>query len=236
MNLNYRQFNQFFKVDKKLGEGSFGVVYKVLYKKNYYALKIIFKPDSDTIREAQTLINLNRYSLDVVKYYGYFYYYNYLCLLMEYIEGRTVFDYFARRRPITEWVKFAKWLLMTVSLLHHLGVRHRDIKPDNIIKTKNGYKLIDFGLACQVNKTCKSKEVWPKYFSAPEVWAGRYVDFKANDNYQVGATLYFILTYRLPIIYQPLPNFKYNNVLQGLLNTNVYQRLTSQQALNLLKN
>ncbi len=258
---NHKQilnFNQVFKVSQKIGEGSFGSVFKItdnLSGKNY-ALKIIKKVDEVTIKEVNMLAytsQLSSINKDIVHYYDYFYYFNYFCILMEYVEGITIFKYFSIKRPLNQWIKFAKWLLLTVNKLHQLNIIHRDIKPDNIIIYKNTYKLIDFGLSCQLNSRnpnlkCKLEKVWPKIFTAPEIWSNVNLNYyKGNDNYACGMTLYYIYTLKLPYtynnngdiispIYHPLYSFKYNSILHGLLMLNPRKRFTVNYALTLLNN
>ncbi len=230
MNLNYQRqilnFNQVFRVEKKLGQGSFGIVLKVIYQGRPYALKIIKDFTVETAREIKNLAILGKYQLDVVRYYTYFFYLNYPCILMEYIDGVTVLLYFNQKRPFTEWVKFAKWLFTTIIRLHNLNIVHRDIKPDNIIKTKKGFKLVDFGLSCQPNINCRKNELWPKDFSPLNT-----TNFKAADNYQCAATLYYLLAHRVPnpFHYEALP-YPVNYLIKGLL----LQRLSAEQALSYL--
>lgn len=252
-------FNQVFKVDKKLGEGAYGYVIKITNKFNNqsFALKVIKNADINTVREIGILIELTSYDYinkNVVRYYDYFFYNSYLCILTEYIEGETVSDYFKTKRSLSTWIKFARWLLTTISYLHNVNIVHRDIKPDNIIVTKNSYKLIDFGLSCQVNSKnnvlkCNQEKVWAKYFTAPEVYSNIYINYKANDNYAAGMTLYYIYSHHLPYLhnregeiinptYYPIPTLsnKLNFILKGLLSINPKYRLTSYQALTYLNN
>jgi len=69
-------------------------------------------------------------------------------LVMEYIEGETLADRLARgSMPLEEALKIALLIAEALDKAHARGIVHRDLKPANIMLTKNGPKLMDFGLA-----------------------------------------------------------------------------------------
>jgi eukaryotic-like serine/threonine-protein kinase len=72
-------------------------------------------------------------------------------LVMEYLEGETLADRLGRARdrplPLTETLRFAIQIASALDRAHRAGIFHRDIKPGNIMLTKTGVKLLDFGLA-----------------------------------------------------------------------------------------
>lgn len=61
--------------------------------------------------------------------------------------------------PLSEadWVGFADGLLSALAAVHSVGVIHRDIKPSNILMSKDGPKLIDFGIAFSKESTSLTK-------------------------------------------------------------------------------
>jgi eukaryotic-like serine/threonine-protein kinase len=69
-------------------------------------------------------------------------------LVMEYLEGETVYDRLARK-PLTldEVLKIAIEVADALVKAHRSGIVHRDLKPGNVMLTKGGAKLMDFGLA-----------------------------------------------------------------------------------------
>jgi len=69
-------------------------------------------------------------------------------LVMEYIEGETLYTRIARK-PLTieESVKIATEIADALEKAHRSGIVHRDLKPGNVMLTKSGSKLMDFGLA-----------------------------------------------------------------------------------------
>jgi Kae1-associated kinase Bud32 len=64
-------------------------------------------------------------------------------LVMEYVEGRPL----KGPLPVERALEYARQVLDALDAAHRLGIVHRDLKPANILVTKNGVKLLDFGLA-----------------------------------------------------------------------------------------
>src|SRR5437016_696347 len=69
-------------------------------------------------------------------------------LVMEYLEGETLADRLKRGvLPLAEQLKVASEIADALEKAHRLGIVHRDLKPGNVMLTKSGAKLLDFGLA-----------------------------------------------------------------------------------------
>src|SRR5271154_1564095 len=66
-------------------------------------------------------------------------------LVMEFVEGAPL----KGPLPIEKTVQYAAQILDALDAAHQKDITHRDLKPDNILVTKQGIKLLDFGLAKQ---------------------------------------------------------------------------------------
>src|SRR5712691_6604076 len=72
-------------------------------------------------------------------------------LVMEYLEGETLAERLPRGPlPLTDVLKFGTQIAEALDRAHRAGIVHRDLKPGNIMITKSGAKLLDFGLAKSV--------------------------------------------------------------------------------------
>ena len=126
--------------------------------------------------------------------------------VMEYVEGSTIKDALDKDKVIEE--KTALRIVMAVAeALKHAqqrGLIHRDIKPENVILTKDGsVKLADLGLARLTadEKWAMSEAgmaIGTPYYISPEQVRGQVdVDIR-SDIYSLGATLYHMVTGRVP--------------------------------------
>src|SRR5262252_7863633 len=69
-------------------------------------------------------------------------------LVMEYLEGETLFDRLARGPlPLEQTLRYGIEIADALDRAHRQGIVHRDLKPGNVMLTKSGVKLLDFGLA-----------------------------------------------------------------------------------------
>ncbi|MCC7406560.1 MAG: serine/threonine protein kinase [Phycisphaeraceae bacterium] len=126
--------------------------------------------------------------------------------VMEYVEGRTLFDDITAGKKYDEREVLDIIIQVTRALnhAHKAGFIHRDVKPKNIMITDDGVvKLADMGLARAVSdreaaEAEQGKAFGTPYYIAPEQIRGELdVDYRA-DIYSLGATFYHLVTGKVP--------------------------------------
>lgn len=199
--------------DMKLGEGSYGAVYRVKHKdlKVYRAMKKITGSgnikDKSKLDEITNEIELLK-SMDhpnIVKIFEFYNTKEGFFLITEYCAGGELFDKIVKAGTFDEgqaaYIMYQ--LLSAVFYCHNLNIIHRDLKPENILvesEEKNNYlniKVIDFGTAKLFDKNkSESKVIGSAYYIAPEVLNGKYNE--KCDIWSSGVILYILLTGKPP--------------------------------------
>jgi serine/threonine protein kinase len=120
---------------------------------------------------------------------------------MELCDG-SLADRVGREGPL-DWPEALELLAKiagATQAAHDLGVLHRDIKPQNILVSRYGPLLADFGIArakAGLGATTGTLQMSPLY-AAPEVFFGAAPPSEASDVYSLGASLYAVLTGQTP--------------------------------------
>ena len=112
------------------------------------------------------------------------------CIVMEYVDGRTLGDFLAENPTRSMLESVARLLLEAIDYCHGKLIVHRDLKPSNILVTYNGnrVKLIDFGLSDSDRYAVLKEPAYTKAYAAPEQLAGEEVDNR-TDLYAFGLIL-----------------------------------------------
>ncbi len=122
-------------------------------------------------------------------------------IVMELVEGITLKKYIEKksRLSVKEATSIAIQVSMGIEAAHNNHIIHRDIKPQNIMISKDGkVKVTDFGIAKAVSSnTITSNVMGSVHYTSPEQARGGYSDEK-SDIYSLGVTLYEMLTGRVP--------------------------------------
>jgi serine/threonine-protein kinase len=156
------------------------------------------------IKEGRAAARLNHnnivQAIDVGEAGGYHYF------VMEYIDGKTVYDDLAAGNIYPE-KEALRIIIQVARALEHAAARgfiHRDVKPKNIMITRDGVaKLADLGLARQTGDVATAKAEagraygTPYYISPEQIRGEINIDFRA-DVYSLGATFYHMITGRVP--------------------------------------
>jgi serine/threonine-protein kinase len=150
-------------------------------------------------REARSVAQLNHPNIVTIHDFGVLDGRTFIA--MEYVEGRTVDDLIAEQghMPVVESLRVVVQVLDALEYAHGRQIIHRDIKPSNMMRSTSGLvKLMDFGLAKSVSSEAKSSMIigTPAYM-APEQLSGGLID-RRTDLYAIGASLFEMLTGRLP--------------------------------------
>ena len=122
-------------------------------------------------------------------------------IVMELVEGITLKKYIEKKQRLTvkEAVSIAIQVGMGLEAAHNNHIIHRDVKPQNVIISKDGkVKVTDFGIAkAATSETITSNVMGSVHYTSPEQARGGYSDEK-SDIYSLGIVLFEMLTGRVP--------------------------------------
>ena len=201
-----------YELKKKLGKGGMGEVFlaRQISLDRMVALKTLTKElakKGDFVarfeREAKSMAKIDH--PNVVKIYAVDSYKGIHFAAIEYIDGQSVQKWLDHlgRFSIADAVHIAIICGEALKHAHAQNMVHRDIKPDNILITKKGIvKVADFGLAKALDEDVSMTQSGtglgtPLYMAPEQARNAKYVDNR-SDVYALGATLYHMLTGKLP--------------------------------------
>jgi serine/threonine protein kinase len=209
-----------YQIVKVLGQGGFGIVYlvkdlhklgellvvKELFAKEFSFRKRestmvinqsnmvhIFKKIKEDIKKEVTILSKIS-NPNIVKAYGYFEENETIYSIMEFIEGKDLELFLQEHGPFNEneTQELLKQLIHGLKPIHKKNIIHRDIKPNNIIRTPEGiYKIIDFSSNKQYvdGKTTTITSYQNPIYTAPELMQKKTVIGEFSDIYALGMTL-----------------------------------------------
>ncbi|NLG02737.1 MAG: Stk1 family PASTA domain-containing Ser/Thr kinase, partial [Clostridia bacterium] len=197
-----------YEIIEKIGTGGMSDVYKAKDHKlnRFVAVKVLkaeFSANKNFVSkfrvEAQSAAGLMHPNIvnvyDVGEDDGIHYF------VMELVEGITLKKYIEKkmRLSVKEAISIAIQISMGIEAAHNNNIIHRDIKPQNIIISKEGkVKVADFGIArAATSDTITSHAMGSVHYTSPEQARGGYSDAK-SDIYSLGITIYEMLTGRVP--------------------------------------
>ncbi len=221
-----------YEIEKVLGEGGMGLVYKARHTtlNKALAIKVLkaeVSKDQEIVQrfrqEAQSATAIGNHHIIDISDFGaladgstYF--------VMEFLDGISLTRAIEPGRPLEarRTIHIAKQLCRALGAAHDIGIVHRDLKPDNIYLISRGgdkdfVKVLDFGIAKVGGAKSKLTQVGqvfgtPHYMS-PEQCAGTQVD-KRTDIYALGVIMYEMTSSRVP--------FDADN-LMGILTKHLYE-------------
>jgi Tol biopolymer transport system component/predicted Ser/Thr protein kinase len=204
-----------YEIVSAIGAGGMGEVYRARDTRldRTVALKIL--PDHRAARpelrerferEARTIASLNHPHICVLHDIGHQDGIDYL--VMEYLEGETLAQRLVKGPlPLEQVLHYAIEIADALDKAHRKGITHRDLKPGNIMLTKSGAKLLDFGLAKLKQEsaapvaqlptkdtiTVEGSVVGTLQYMAPEQIEGKQADAR-TDIFAFGAVVYEMAT------------------------------------------
>ena len=197
-----------YEILEKIGTGGMSDVYKAKCHKlnRFVAVKVLkqeFGENENFVSkfkvEAQAAAGLMHPNIVNVYDVGNENGINYI--VMELVEGITLKKYIERkaRLSVKEAISIAIQVSMGIEAAHNNHIIHRDIKPQNIIISKDGkVKVTDFGIAkAATSNTITSNVMGSVHYTSPEQARGGFSDEK-SDIYSLGITLFEMLTGRVP--------------------------------------
>src|SRR5713226_9765868 len=187
-----------YEIVSAIGEGGMGEVWRARDTRldRDVAMKVLKTEFSDRFeREARTIAALNHPNICQIYDVGPNY------LVMELINGAPL----KGPLPVQKAVEYAGQILDALDAAHRKGIVHRDLKPANILVTKQGIKLLDFGLAKQsaplteadatlsASLTGEGQILGTPQYMAPETLQGNDADVR-SDLFSFGCVFYELLT------------------------------------------
>ena len=173
-----------------IGAGGMGEVYMARDTRldRTVAIKVSKEKFSERFeREARAVAALNHPHICTLHDVGPDY------LVMEFVDGKAL----KGPLPLDQALKYAAQICDALDAAHSKGITHRDLKPNNILVTKTGVKLLDFGLARIATSdqtfTMAGEVMGTPAYMAPEQWDGKPGDAR-SDIYAFGCVLYELLT------------------------------------------
>jgi serine/threonine protein kinase len=228
--------NDRYLLEKRLGKGGMGVVFKAkhTFLKTAHAIKIIL-PDLVNDEDDSLLVRFRQEAVlsasidhpNVIRVTDFGVENNTMpYLVMEFIDGLPLSDYLKKHGKFepNRSIGFFRPIALAVAEAHKQGIVHRDLKPQNImiqngLPLKNAVKVLDFGLAKikspdSFGSLVQAKTLTligsPAYMS-PEQWENGEVDNR-TDIYSLGVLLFQLLTGKVPFDGDTVPQIMFQHM------------------------
>ena len=227
-----------YQIIKTLGRGTSGMVYqaKDLQVGRDIALKLIFidGPHQETTKQRLHQEIRIAFKIDsdyVIKLYDCFTWGCYVGLVLEYVDGTSLFDITQSKKTLTwrEITSVGRQVALGLHAIHQAGIVHRDIKLENVLLNSNGIaKITDFGVSIRETMlepqsqdesiqnhspdmkanhrlTEDGRVVGTIHYLSPEYLKTQKCDSR-GDIYALGILLYELVTNRYPFDYSNMPD------------------------------
>ncbi len=204
-----------YTLDQPLGEGGFGITFKATH--HYLGQTVVIKTLNPSIRDDPRFAQLNERFQDegrrlakcvhpnIVRVSDFFVEEGVPYLVMDYIPGRTLEAVVFPANPLAEAIAihYIRQIGAALQVVHHNGLLHRDVKPQNIILRDNSQEvvLIDFGISREFTPgaTQTHTSILSEGYAPVEQYMAQAQRTPATDVYGLAATLYAMLTAQIPV-------------------------------------
>ncbi len=207
-----KTLNGKYTIKELLGVGGMAYVFKATVEGSgqVVSVKILNEESSRDEKSVRRFLNESKAVAmlshpNIVKIYDVVFEKDINYLVMEYVEGITMKEYIDFKKTI-EWgeaVYYVSQILRALGHAHSMGIIHRDVKPQNIMITREGVvKVMDFGIAKMLKSesiTMTDMALGTVDYISPEQASGKEIGFY-SDIYSVGVMLYEMTTGKLPFI------------------------------------
>ncbi len=206
-------------IKQELRQGGFGMTYLAFNKNSQKNVviktlkdEIITSSDSSDSEKQKYKDGFNDEALrlalcrhpNIVEIETVFYENSIPCIVMEYIQGETLWDRVKNRGVLTETeaLTYIKQIGSALKVVHEIGLLHRDVKPQNILirANSNDAVLIDFGIARQYLSSRTFTSMNTDGFSPIEQYYENQDQGPYTDVYALAATLYYLLVGERPLL------------------------------------
>ena len=217
-----------FILGEEIGKGTFGVVRVATHiiTGEKVAVKILYKNrikeenDKKRLEKEIKILKILRHN-NIVQLYNVFQTEHNIFLVMEYIQGKELFEIIVKKRRLTEIESlfYFQQLISGIEYISKLGIAHRDLKPENLlISPKKLLKIADFGLSnYSKNNEYLSTPCGSPSYAAPEMLSGQKYSGVKADLWSSGVILYTMICGRLPFedknnkkLYEKIKSGKFN--------------------------
>lgn len=226
--------NNRYEIEDQIGQGGMSYVYRAHDRKlgRTVAIKVLkeeFSGDEEFIKkfrnEAMAAAKLSHQNIvaayDAIDEGGLHY------IIMELVEGITLKNYIARKGRLSnrETLGIALQAAEGIAEAHRKGIIHRDIKPQNMIISKDGkVKVADFGIAKAVSgETISVSVLGSVHYISPEQAKEGRADVR-SDIYSLGISMYEMITGRLPYEGDNTVNVVMAHISETMVPPSVYNK------------
>ena len=204
-----------YTLEQELGRGGFGITIKATH--NYLGQPVVIKTLNESLRQHPNFEDFQRKFQDearrlalcvhpnIVRVSDFFLEDNQPYMVMDYIPGETLAEVIYNGQPLSEAIaiNYIRQVAHALMVVHQNNLLHRDVKPQNIMLRQGSDQviLIDFGIAREfiAGKTQVHTNLVSNGYAPPEQYWVQGKRSAATDVYGLAATLYTLLTAKVPL-------------------------------------